>query len=712
MRFKFKQLALGLACAGLLGLYGCGGGSSPGEEGGGGGGGGGGGDIVTPTILSGIAATGAAFTDATVTVTDSTGATVGTSAAIGAEGTYSITLTVGAVAPFVLTAERPVADGASESLVSVVSSVTGTSATANITPITNLIAARLSATGDPSKLGAELRDKKANLSASAVSGKLDEVQTILAPILAATGTSGTNPFTGSFKVNGAGYDRLLDSIKISVTPASATASNIEISIKQQQADDAQPESIQFSSADQATDVPVLPSIDKNKLVVDGTADRITSFLAQLTSCYALPLATRVDSAISNGLAIGNAANVVATACKTAFYGDSPSNFKSNGNSVGRDGNGNGAFGSMFKEGATGVMFSQGSYEFTRENGDIVAGYKSKDSAGNETYDTFVLRKDTDGKLKLRGNQYQYGGSVSAYQQIRTFVNDVPSSYFSTGYTLNAPLASGVAYVKITTPKGNTLTMIPGSDGMVFPKLNTLRQPVQSNGTVASTISTMVPSGTGFVRIRSEYADTNSTASHPAARDTGLFFTSEDATEAEISGYGNQSLWVFKYYDSGNNVLATQGYKTRARANTIAEMRTRAWAKLDASGLSYLTTNFVASTVTPPSNNSYTKLPASGLAVPTWEVPSGALQPTEVRLYGKAGPNADGGGTKAQFNDGQSVGSTKRAVTISCANGSGEKHCVSGGTGYTTYAIMTGLHLWARDTSGREYVNFYAAYNLN
>jgi hypothetical protein len=82
------------------------------------------------------------------------------------------------------------------------------------------------------------------------------------------------------------------------------------------------------------------------------------------------------------------------------------------------------------------------------------------------------------------------------------------------------------------------------------------------------------------------------------------------------------------------------------------------------------------------------------------------------LYGKAGPNADGSGTKAQFNDGQSVGSAKRAVTISCANGSGEKHCVSGNTGYTTFAIMTGLHLWARDPSGREYANFYAAYNLN
>ena len=700
MKITLKRLVLVVTSAGLLGLYGCGGGSSSNVGGG-----------TTPTILSGIAATGAAFSDATVTVTDSTGATVGTSATIGADGIYSITLNAGAVAPFVLTATRSGADGASESLVSVVSSVTGASATANITPITNLIAAKLSPTGDPSKLGAELAAKTADLSAATVTGKVNEVQAILAPILTATETSGTNPLTGSFAANGAGYDRLLDSVKISIVPASATTSNIEVGIKQQQAEDVKPVTIQFSSDTVAAFVPTIPTIDKTKLVVSGTADLIKSFLAQLTTCYALPLASRVNSTIANGLATGTAVNVVASACKSAFFGDNPAKYKSNGSVVGRDSNGSGAFAGLFKDGATGVVFSQGSYEFTRANGDIVAGYKSKDSAGNETFDTFVLRKDTDDKLKLIGNEYVYGGGVSAYQQIRTFVNDVPSTYYSTGYALSMPLMSGVAYVKITTPKDTTLTMIPGSDGMVFPKLNANRVEVKSDGTETTSISTMVSSGTSFIRIRSEYADTTSTALHPAARESGLAFTPTDATDPEIGGYGNQSLWVFKYYDSSNALLATQSYKTRARANTIAEMRTRAWAKLDAAGLSYLTTNFVASTAT-QQNKGYTKLPASGLAVPTWEVPSGALPPTSVTLFGQAGPDTDGGGTKVNFNDAQSVGSTKRGVTISCANGTGEKHCVSGNSGYTAKAFMTGLHLWARDPSGREYANFYAAYKLN
>lgn len=701
MRHNLKKMTLGLASVGLMTLYGCGGGSTPAVDAP---------LVVTPTTVSGVAATGAAFADATVTVTDSTGTTVGTSATIGADGVFSITLSQGAVAPFVLTATRTAADGAIESLVSVIPTVTGASATANITPITHLIAARLSPSGDPTRLATELASDPATLSSSNVNAKVEEVKQILAPILTATETSDTNPLTGSFVVDGTGYDRLLDSIKVTVIPSSASTSNIEVGIKQQQAEDAAPVSIQFTNADPAANVTALPAIDKTKLVEAGTANLIKAFLAQLTSCYALPLASRIDSTISDGAAVGSAANVVADACKSAFVSNDPANFKHNGGVVGRDVNGNGAFNSLFKDGATGAVFSQGNYEFTRQNGDVVISYKVRDVQGNESFDTFVLRKDTDNKLKLAGNGYVYGGGVSAYQQRRSFAVDPSSDYFSTGYDLKVPLMNGVAYVKVTTPKGKVLTLIRGSDGMVLPKTNELRQAVTINSTVTALWSDMVPSGTTFIRVRSEYADASSTAAHPSTRDTGLFFTPEDATEAEISGYGNQSLWVFKYFDNTNTELATQSYKTRARASTIAELRTRAWATLDADGLAYLNTNFVANTFTPPANNSYTKLPTDSFAMIGWTVPTSALPPTQIKLFGKAGPNADGGGTKVNFNDGQSVSSTARSAAITCANGNGEVHC--GSMGYTAKAIMTGLHLWARDPSGREYAHFYAGYKLN
>ena len=273
-----------------------------------------------------------------------------------------------------------------------------------------------------------------------------------------------------------------------------------------------------------------------------------------------------------------------------------------------------------------------------------------------------------------------------------------------------PLNSGVAYIEVTTPKKSELTLIRGSDGMVFPKVNGTNDPISSNGTEATSESEMLPGGTGFIRLRSEYFSGSLTLSHPRLRDTSLFFSKTDATDLEISGYSNNGVWVIKYFDSTSKLLKTQSYKTRARANTIAELRTQKWATLNDSALADLKKDFIESLGL--STNGYTKLPTSGLVQPTWIVPTGALPPTEIKLFGKAGPNVDGSGSKVNFNDGQTAGSTTRSVIVKCKNGSGEKHCLDNGIGYTTSAIATGLHLWAREPSGREYTNFYAGYKLN
>lgn len=721
-----KPTKLALALAGILALTvaGCGGGGGTSAS-----------STTTTTTtattsLSGVAATGAAFTDATVTVMDSRGQSVG-SGTVGADGTFTITLAAGAVAPFILTATRTSADGATESLVSVVPTGTGTTAaaTVNISPVTNLIASRLSSSGDPTKLGAELAAGTSTVNATTVAATVADVQTILAPILTATGTTGTDPLTGTFAADGTGYDRLLDSIKVTIVPASTTSTNVEIGIKQQQADTAQPIVIPLvSGTGQTAAASITPiAIDPTKLIASGTAAKIAAHLAQLTNCYALPLAQRVNSSITNGLATGTEANVLAAACRESFFGTTgPAIFLSNGSLVGRDANDNGAFASLFKEGATGYVFSQGAYEFTRNNAtaDIVVSYKGRDVLGNEKFDTFVLREDTDGKLKQIGNQYTYGGGVAAYQQQRNFINQSASDYYSTGYTLNVPLISGVAYVKVTTPKTTVLTLIPGSDGMVFPKLDASRQPVDSAGIQTSAIASMVPSGTNYLRIRSEYlVDTATTAAHPATRESGLFFTPTDAADSEISTYANQSVWKFQYYNSSNTQLGTdQFYKTRVRARTLAEVRTQKWANLDAATLAGIQANWGPNTATPPTN--YTKLSATANVAPTWEVPAGALPPTQITLFGNTRKWVSGAFVqvtpatspvsyvKTSFNDSKSVGSTLRTTTIPCANGNSELHCnTAPSAGYQSYASMSGLHLWARDTSGNEFARFYAAYNL-
>jgi len=620
-------------------------------------------------------------------------------------------LSASAVAPFILTASRTTADGEVESLVSV---ATASSTTVNITSVTNLVASRLSSSGDPTKLAAELAAGTSIVNATTVAATTQDVQDILAPILVATGTTTTDPISGTFAINGSGYDRLLDSIKVTITPASAAATNVEIGIKQQLADGTPPTAIQFNNGATQTAVaaiPAIPTITTLTLVPSGTADLIAAHLAQLNTCYALPLASRI---VSNGTA---AADISAAECKNAFFSNDPTTFLSNGKVVGLGK----AFNGIFTTGGTGVTFSQGTYEFTRGNGDIVIGYKSKDTAvpASETFDTFALRLDTDGKLKQIGNQYAYPGGVSAYQQLRTFVNQSASSYYSTGYNLTVPLISGVAYVKVTTPKANIVTLIRGSDGMVLPKLNSSRQPVDSSGAVAGSISAMAPSGTTFIRVRTEYEDTTSTAAHPATRESSLFFSATDATDSEISTYAAQGLWTFAYYDSGNNLLATQNYKTRSRAMTIAELRTKNWANLASATVANLQSNFV------PNSSSvyYTQLPATAYVAPTWEVTSGALPPTQITLFGNtrkwvsgafvlSGSNVAPNYDKTAFNDGFGVGSATRTATIPCANGNGEVHCLtSPAVGYPVYASMSGLHLWARNASGSEFARFYATYNL-
>jgi hypothetical protein len=698
MKNEIRRIAAAILGTALIALHGCGG--SPGG-------------VADDTItMSGVAATGAAFVGATVEVSNSSGV-VGTSDPVGSTGKFSFKLTKGAKPPFVLKASRTNVDGAVESLVSVYSG-SGISASANITPISNLIASRLSPSGDPLKLAAELAAAPTVIDFDKIVLKVKEVQTILAPILAATGTTASDPLTADFPTDGTGYDRLLDSVKITVTPSSETTTNIEIGVKQQLADTAAPITIQFNNTTVLAAIPVMPTIDASTLVASGTSALITQHLAQLTACYALPLTTRVNGVVGgNNNATGTAANVVAPECRNAFFGNDPANFKSNGNLVGRDTNNNGAFAGLFRNGATGAVFSQGTYEFTRQNGDVVIGYKSKDAAANEVYDTFAVRKDTDGKLKQIGNQYAFGGGVTAYQQLREFLNQPASNYYSTGYAVGIPLitASGrtVTHVIITTPKNTNLTMIRGSDGMVFPKLNSSRQTVEANGTTLSTaIPGMGASGTSFIRVRSEYSDAASVAAHPAARDTGLFFTPTDSTEAEVASFGNQSVWTFKYYSGGTAaplLEGTQSYKTRARALTIGEMRTKKWANLNAAGVALLQSQYELA-------NNITTLPSANFVTPVWEVPAGALPPTGVTLFGSTRVNDASLNTdpRVQFNDSITVGSTVRTASIACANGNGELHCAP--PGYKAYSRMSGLHLWARDPAGNDFAHFYAGYKLN
>src|SRR4051812_13329769 len=119
------------------------------------------------TTIRGTAATGAPFSGATVSVIDKTGAVVGTGTT-AANGSYTVSLANGATLPFVIEAARD-----DLTLVSVVPDAN--SQTINVTPITNLIASRLSPSGNPARLAAELRVNPSLLSSTTVSAKVNEI---------------------------------------------------------------------------------------------------------------------------------------------------------------------------------------------------------------------------------------------------------------------------------------------------------------------------------------------------------------------------------------------------------------------------------------------------------------------------------------------------------------------------------------------------------
>lgn len=657
--------------------------------------GGGSSDEVTPVAVvpapttftvAGTAAGGAALDNAAVTILASDGTSFPTGATVltDANGAYSITLPLTAKPPFVVQAVRD-----DKTLVSVVAEAKD--ARANITPVTNLVASRLSASGDPAKLAAEIKANPALVDATKLTAKVAEIVALIKPLTDAVGDS-SNPLTGNLVADGTGADKVLDSLSISITRSSANTVNIEVSVKQKQAEGEQPVVIAFSGGANATaPATALAAVTAINLVPSGTAPLIADLLKRMTACYALPLADRVTSGGSA------AADIIAAACKDIFIGNDPASYKHNGGIVGSSQ----AFSGIFGSGGSGVKFDRGSYEFTRGNGDLVISYRATDSSGNSSNNVLAIKADTDGKLRAIGNQYKYNGAVNAYQQLRNFINQPAADYYSTGYNLNVNSTADVANVVkvvVTSPKGKTLLLKPSGASAYFPLIKV------DPTTLAETVT-----GTNFVRLARQYLGA-SNSGDPALADTSNFFATDRYAAADIVAIPAQARWKFEYYLAGQTTPdATQYYTTRARAMTIEELQTQPLANL--------VDEFYAGTKAEQQvTNGATYVPANP-ADPAqlkfdWVVPTGALEPTSIQVYGnyltptQTNPNARSG-----FNDKIGVKSTERTGTISCSSGgTGDTHCDTAGK-YVATDRFNGVHLWAQDPTGRDFAHFYAIYTI-
>jgi hypothetical protein len=642
----------------------------------------------TTFTVAGTAATGAALDGATITITGSDGTTYPAAGdppiLTGTDGSYTITLPLTAKPPFVVTAVKN-----DISLVSVVAEAKDT--TTNITPITNLIASRLSSSGDPAKLAAEIQADPTLVDLAKVTAKVAEVVAMIQPLMTAVGDN-TNPLTGNIQAAvtaGTGADKVLDSLAITITPSGANTVNIEVAVKQVQTDEsAQPTAIAFTGGTNATTPAPLATIDATTLVTPpkGNGELIADLLARMSACVALPQATRVNGT--------GAANIVAPECLDVFWSKDPTTFLSNGAKV----SSTGAFSGLFGAGS-GAIFDRGTYEFTRGNGDLVIGYRQSDPvSGNFSYNTWAVRLDTtDNKLRVIGNQYKYNGGVNAYQQLRNFIAQPAADYYSTGYNLSVNATTdvaGVAKVVITSPSGKTLLLRPSAGSSYFPLV----------AVDPTTGAESTPSTTNFVRLARQYVDTANTGD-PKDSDSTLFFSANRYAAADIIAIPAQAKWRFDYYlTSAPTVIdATQYYTTRARAMTIAELQAQPLANLPAAVIADVKSSIVSNTA-----GTTWWLPVDGTVDLNWEVPTGALAPTSIQVYGNYVISTT---TRSGFNDKIEVKSTARSGTIPCTSGgTGDTHCDNAGN-YVTTDHFTGVHLWAQDAAGRDFANFYAFYKV-
>ncbi len=694
MRTKAKHRIALLASASLLALAGCGGGTGPTSD-----------TTATATaegapaspgvpmqaleklVFSGTVATGAPLVGATLVVHDATGAQV-CSQTIGADGTYSCEIPAGSRAPFVVMATRD-----DVRLVSV--RPEASSGTVNVTPLTHLIAATLSPSGDPARLVEEVRAAPATIDPARVRASVERVMTALQPLLETLGTR-TDPIAGRFDADGTGHDRLLDLLQISVRPesgAGGSAANIEVTVRARPASaDAPPVSIAFRSNEQS--VPALSAAAVTQEAIPAAGENVAlllaDFLRRMNACYALPQATRVTLGMDAG------STVQAPACRSLFANDDPSGYLHSGGRVGPSSAFKGLFGTT-----VGVVFDRPNFEFMRTNGDYVISYRWTAPNGSTDNDQLVVRKEGD-RFKAIGNQYAYDSRVRSFAQWRDLVNTPSFSSISTGYNIwiaNRTDAGGqpiFSKVEVTTPRGNVLTYLP-SAGM---------------GWLVRARSDGTPSGTPVLRLAGRWLDPANTTSL-AQKESGLMLIDPQMTDEELRRLPDQSPWKLEFFHRDGSPNVIQTHRTTSRALTLGEIAATVFPEVTPTAREALRQVSAASgrvtfTDVPSAENaSWVDLSMDGATPDFWRVPSGAVAPTSVSLFGGAPNNGP------RFNDSVGVSSVARTAQIRCSPQTvADTHCDA--TFRNQYAVgswVNAIELWARNSRQVELSTMVGLYTL-
>lgn len=651
------------------------------------GGGGGGGDTVAadtpppaPATLSGVAAQGAPMKQAAMSLTDATGTVVATATADD-DGKYSLTVPTTAKAPMVLSASSgdtvyysPVAEAKTE--------------TVNVTKLTNLIAAQLSPTGDPSALAAQIAGGTAKVDVAQVQAVVTAVLDALKPLLQNTGDS-TDPISGAFDANGSGHDKVLMALDISINPT-GTASNITVTVKVAVADGDQAPAITFTSG---TTPPALPqTVATASLPADDTDQLVADLMTRLEACYALPRTQRVSGT--------TAASVAATECRTLFTQDDPTLYKNNGAGVGA----NAAFSGLYRDGATGVKFVQPSVEFLLANGKILVSWKNVATDGGISFARVWVQRE-NGSLKIVGNGNAYPFSVRAWSELRDYLNHPELTYWDTGFDVNVGniTSSGTPvfdHVVVTAPNGHTIQLSVNPGLSYLPIQGTSTSVVRLAGKFVNPATTGVP--------RRLTGVTNGEGLAWATNPDG---TATDWSDAQISSINNVGRWKADFYlaSDPSTIAATQYYETSTRPLTIAELQVRSFAGLTTGARSDAVAGTSATGSYAFQASDKLQLDVSGTPSDFWTVPTGATPPTLIQGQGFV---VNAGNPAPRWNDNTTVSSVARTALINCTAQSGsDQHCGTPSGTYSTNARLNLVQLIGYDAKDMEWVSNFPLYLL-
>lgn len=646
-------------------------------------------DPAPAVVFSGVAATGAPMPGAHVVIVDAGGHTA-CDTTTDDSGHYRCTLAATAQAPFAITAstaDQTLYSGAPAAL-------TGT---VNVTPLTTLIIARLTPSGDPARFAAAIQADPGVASSANVAARVAEVQALIAPLGAAAGAV-VDPLNGTFSADGTGHDKVLDALQITIRPE-GSVSNIEVTMKvAPSSNDAPPLSVTFKS-NETTPPPPVTTIAPAALAATGVASQVADFLERMHGCYALPLAERIAGVAAGATAAsGDAGAVQAPACRSLFVGNDPAGYLDGGLHVGSGQ----AFAGMFRDSSTGAAFDRGNYEYQWANGDVLITFRSTTTVGAVNHSTLTLRSEA-GQLKAVGNHYAYEASVRPYVFDREFGLQPAFNYLGTGYNVgitNRVDSAGnpvFSQAVVTTPTGRQLVYRPlaGRAQLAL---------VRSNGDT---------SGTSVEVFAAAYVDPTTPGS-PKDKDTSLVFASEPQTDEQLRSIPDQGVWTVEFVHADTSLPnVRQVYRTIERASTIGEVRLASFAQFTAEmKAQWLARTDVQSgqgiTFGTPSTTApnVVRVGPEG-DLPGWTLPDGAAPVTVVNVFGQFPTNS-------RFNDSASVASTDRRATVQCSRQSNaDLHCDSS-TGAVQFAAgghVYTLELWGRTLRQVERVKHMALWRL-